>query len=335
MRTNRKTTLKDVAERAGVSQSTVSAILTGKSAHVRVSDATRSRVWEAARQMGYHPNVLARALRRQRTNIIGIYAGTDNDFDLRNTFRAELVGGIQAGCNQHHQDLLLHGAFRGHSVDDVYANLMDGRIDGLIVYARPDDPLVDRLAASRLPIVAVVDPIPQLPSVAVDNIVGAQLLAEHLYVRGHRRIVHRSYASPLTSVIRRRDAFFAAAAAKGIEVLEWSAGVGLKPDCADWHTWEKLRLENITAVACWNDNAAYEMLTYCREKGLRVPEDLAVTGFDGLSRPLACAWDLTTIRTDCAKLSQTAVDLLIAQMNGETVPQETVFPVTLVTGDTV
>jgi DNA-binding LacI/PurR family transcriptional regulator len=333
MSTYRKTTLKDVAERANVSQTTVSAIFNGKSEYVRVSDATRARVLEIAQQMGYHPNMLARSLRRRRTNIIGIYAGP-NDFDVRNTFRAELVGGIQAGCNQHHQDLLMHGTFRGRSVDDIYANLMDGRIDGLIVYTRPDDPLVARLATSKFPVVAVVDAIPTVPSVVIDDVAGAQMLANYLYERGHQRIVHRSYDSPLISVVRRRDAFFVAAAAQGLEVLEWKAGVSVEPGGAAWQTWETLRAEKPSAVACWNDNTAYEMLDYCREQNLRVPEDLAVTGFDGLSRPLACAWELTTIRTAWAKGAQKAVDLLVAQMNGETIPQETVLPVTLVTGDT-
>jgi len=337
MLNQRKITLKDVAKQAGVSRSTVSAVLTGKSDHVRVSETTRARVWEIAQQMGYHPNVVARSLRHRRTDIIGIYGGSANEFDLRNTFRAELIGGMQQGCNHHRKDLLLHGAFRVNSVDDLFSNLMDGRIEGLIVYARPDDPLVERLANSQLPVVSIVDPIPGLPSVVVDNEGGARMLVDYLYQQGHRRVIYRAFNEALTSLVRRQNAFREAAAQQGMEVLEWSAGAILSPDDWEkWNEWNSLRPSaRPTAIACWNDKCAYEMLTYLRDRGMRIPDDMAVAGFDGLIRPLTCAWNLTTIRTDSAGMAQKAIDLLVAQLNGERISPETTLPVSLIPGDTV
>jgi len=105
------------------------------------------------------------------TNVIGIYSGIGY-LNAVSPFLSELIGGLQEGCDQHHKDLLVHGTFRGLSVDDVYAELLDGRLDGLVVQALPSDPLVVRLAASHLPVVALADAISSVPSVVVDDYAG-------------------------------------------------------------------------------------------------------------------------------------------------------------------
>src|SRR5262249_8954496 len=111
--------MKDVAERAGVSKMTVSAVLNGTSTHVRVSEPTRQRVLEAARELDYRPNAVARSLRRRQTNIIGVYCGFGY-MNARLAFLSEIIGGLQEGCDCHRKDLLLHGVFRGRSVEDIY-----------------------------------------------------------------------------------------------------------------------------------------------------------------------------------------------------------------------
>src|SRR5438067_446452 len=150
--------MKDVAERAGVSLMTVSAVVNGRTAERRISSATRDRVEEIARFLDYRPNGVARSLRRRSTNVVGVYSGIGY-LNAANPFLSEFIGGLQEGCDEHQKDLLLHGTFRGRSVDDIYAELVDGRLDGLIVQAPPSDPLVDRLAASHFPVVAAVDAI--------------------------------------------------------------------------------------------------------------------------------------------------------------------------------
>src|SRR5579872_493916 len=156
--------MKDVARRAGVSLMTVSAVINGKAAERRISRDTQARVAEIARLMDYRPNAIARSLRRRFTNVIGLYSGLGY-LNAAHPFLAELIGGLQEGCDQHQKDLLLHGTFRGRSVEDIYAELVDGRLDGLIVQAPPEDPLVNQLAASHLPVIAAVDAISSVPSV--------------------------------------------------------------------------------------------------------------------------------------------------------------------------
>jgi LacI family transcriptional regulator len=84
---------------------------------------------------------------------------------------------------------------------------------------------------------------------------------------------------------------------------------------------------------CWNDPSAYDLLAHCHRSGLRVPEDMAVVGFDGAANPIDFRWRLTTIRAPWAEAARLAVTLLMAQLEGEEVPQETVLPVEFVAGD--
>src|SRR5262249_47656133 len=121
----RQPTMKDIAERVGVSKMAVSAVLSGTSSTARVSEATRERILAAARELRYRPNAIARSLRSKRTNIIGFYSGY-RYIDPRNPFFAEIVGGLQEGCAEHRKDLLLHTVFQRASVDDIYGELVDG-----------------------------------------------------------------------------------------------------------------------------------------------------------------------------------------------------------------
>lgn len=330
----RKITMRDVAREVGVSQMTVSAVLGGKSVQARISETTQVRVLEIAREMGYQPNAIARSLRRRSTNVIGFYSGYGY-LDTHNAFLAEIISGLQQGCEQHRKDLLLHGVYRGASVEDIYTELMDGRIDGLVLNAGPNDPLADRLAASQLPVVALVDAIPTLPSVVAADAEGSAYLAAHLAEQGHRRVLYRySNHKCLVSALRRREAFLRKATEHGMEVRLWEDNITCPADISGLSWFQEAPERRPTAVVCWNDLAAYELLTQCRKYGLRAPDDLAVVGFDGVSTPFDFVWRLTTVRAPWAEAARTAVELLIAQIQGEPVPQETELPVELVCGDT-
>ena len=187
--------------------------------NTRVAPTTRQRILDAAQEMNYAPNGIAQMFRRNSTDIVGLYLGgwLLNTHDL---FLAEIVSGLQIGCREHRKDLLIHGAFPDRSVDDIYRELTNRKIDGLVLFASEDDPLAARLASSSLPIVAVTDAVSALPSVVVDDRAGSRLLAEYLAGKGHRRILYRRGLSEQTSANRRRDAFWDAAARLGMTVWE-------------------------------------------------------------------------------------------------------------------
>ena len=331
-------TIKDVAAYVGVSNMTVSAVLgNSTSGHVRVSEATRVRVLAAARHLDYRPNRLARSLRGQKSNVIGVYAAYGY-LNPQAMLTAQILGGLHQGCDRHRKDLLLHGSYQDRSTEEIYAELADRRVDGLVLYTAPADPLVARLASSDLPVVAIVDAVTGLPSVVADDAGGAGLLASYLARLGHRHVFYRPGGLALVSAVRRQRAFLAAAAESGLRVT-----VGPSPPDPEWHEritdseleWLRRPRESRPTVAvCWNDLTAYFLIEQCRRRGLRLPQDLAVVGFDDIPPPHSTPGRLTTVRAPWVDVASMAVDLLVRRLAGDDIPAETVLPVMLVIGDT-
>ena len=313
---------------------TVSAVLSKNSKTVRVSEATRLRVLEAVQQINYQPNIAARNLRRRRTDILGIYTRYGY-LNGRSYFLTELLGGLQEGCDAHQKDLLLHGAFHGHTTEKILSELTDGRIDGLILLTNGDDPLVSLLTASALPAVAIVDALPGLPSVVADDAAGMRLLVELLAEQGHRSLFYRDRSYPRISALRRLHSFRETVSALGLEAVETAAADISDMMMPNESLWMKApRDARPTAAVCWNDMTAYDLLGHCQNRDLRVPEDLAVTGYDGISPPPGFNSRLTTIRAPWMEVARTAVDLLVRRIDGDMLPAETTLPVELVLGNT-
>jgi DNA-binding LacI/PurR family transcriptional regulator len=326
--------MRDVAEKAGVSTMTVSLVLNGNTGNSRVSPETCQRVLDAVKELRYLPNARGRALRSGYTNIIGLYAG-HGFINVRLPFFTEIVSGLQEGCEQVKKDLLLHGIFHGTTTEDIFKELADGRIDGIVLNMPPDDPLVKRIAESQFPAIAVADPLPGIPSVIVNDSDGSRRLAEYLYARGHRRLMYLACRLPLISALRRQQAFFDTAAALGMEIE--ASDPDSRPYQGEGFLTEILSRDasqRPTALVCWSDYSAYELLARCRRNGIRVPDDIAIVGFDGCSSPHDTVWSLTTVRAPWAEVARTAVLYLDTLLKGEPVPRETVLPVELIPGHT-
>jgi DNA-binding LacI/PurR family transcriptional regulator len=328
-------TAKDIGRRLGLSQPTISRILSGASG-CRVSAATRQRVLEAAAEMGYRPNAIARSLRRRRTNIVGLYCGYGY-LDARNPFQAAVIGGLQRAADAHHHDLLIHGVFRGASTDDIYAELMDGRIDGLFVNTYPGDPLISRLRSSALPVVALADALPDLPSVVCDDAGGIRLLVEYLWNKGHRRIAFVHPVQVYDSVEVRRDAFLQAMIERNIPAEDAPIFDVDGENGALALDMLRSRANPPTAVICWNDLTALGLIRESAAHGFRVPEDLAVVGFDGLLDFRLMSRPLVTVGTDWNEAAAEAMRLLFRRINegpSTELPSITKMPVHLLSGDT-
>ncbi len=328
-------TIKDVAASAGVSSSTVSAVLGHTpSRHVRVSEQTRKRILEAAIQVRYQPNHAARSLRNRRTNVLGVYTAQGYLNPIM-PFTLQIIGGLHLGCDEFRKDLLLHRMYRGRSVEEVFLELTGGQIDGLALYTDPGDPLVPLLAASALPVVGIVDALPGLPSAVVDDRGGSAYLAAHLAALGHRRVAYLA-GSPLSlSAGRRLEAFQAAAIPLELEVTEFHpVGNHVHVTERNWDWLDLPRSQRPTAAACWNDAAAYSLLEQCRRRGLRLPDDLAVVGFDGLVPSQPGLLRLTTMHAPWIGVARAAISLLVRLIDGETVAPETRLPVEFIAGST-
>ena len=326
-------TAKDIARELQLSQPTVSRILSGDRKH-RVSDATRQRVVEAAQRLGYQPNAVARSLRRGRTDIIGLY--TNHDYDARNDFLGTILGALQRNCEAQDLDLLLHSAQFGRSPEAMLGKLRDGRIDGLILHANADDPLVGLLGQSLMPVVAIADRLPGLPSVTCDDADGIRQMMAFLWGRGHRRFVYLLPENPPVSVLRRHAAFVAETVRYGVpEADRQSLWVDYE------HTEGALdalhRFGFPCAALCWNDRSAYHLLRDSLDAGVRVPDELAVVGFDGFLDEKVPARALVTVKCPWEDAAATALQRLLRQIGNKEEQadvSEVCLPVTLLGGDT-
>ena len=338
---------KDIARELNLSQPTVSRILSGDARH-RASDQTRQRVVEAARRMGYRPNALASSLRRGRTGIVGLH--TNHNYDARNDFFGTVIGGLQCACNARGLDLLLHSALHGRAPEQMFDRLRDGRVDGLILHSSSDDPLVAMLSESSLPVVSVADILPGLAGVTCDDAAGMRLLIEHLWNRGYRRYVFLAPRVSLFSVERRREVFEDELQKRGLppecRQVKRVAFEEAAPLLDELPVSGEARVEERTAVCCWNDRTAYNLLRECRERGVRVPQALAVAGFDGFRDDKMPGGQLLTVSCPWADVASRALEVLaqlIEERAGEApegklmgekrLPEER-LPVALLEGDT-
>ncbi len=332
METKTAPTLEEVSRRTGVSKVTVSSVLNGSRSNTRVSATTRERILSVVAELGYHPSAVARSLRRKSTNIIGYYSGY-GFISLRNQFSTEIIAGLQEGCEQHGKDLLLHGAFRGSSVEDIYAEIASGKIDGLALFAPENHPLIERLSRSHLPVVLLADGSPCLPSIIADDHKGSQLIAEYLHTKNHRRILYRCLTRYHAAVERRLKSFQDTAHQLGLTVVVSVApSEDLTPEESAILSLDKP--ERPTAVVCWCDDWAKSVLAHCLTVGLRVPEDVAIVGFDGIKPHDPPKHHVTSVRVPWVDAGRMAIEQLILQMKGGQPPTRTVLPVSLLIGDT-
>ncbi len=331
----KKVTLKDISQAVSVSPFTVSVVLNGAKSNTRVSPATREKILDAARDMGYLPNSLARALRNKSTNILGLYFGYGH-LEPHDPFHAEVLTGLQRGCESCQKDLMIHYSFHRYGVDEVFAELAGGKIDGLVLIASPNDPLVSKLQGSNLSVVAMTDVIPGVPSVIANDVAGSIEIAKHLADRGHKSILYRSCPGQSDSARRREEAFITEARARGMRTTsgrttDWKGQVQQEEAALifDRHA------NGITAAVCWGDPSAHALLSFCKEHKISVPKDLAVVGFNGIELPFEPAMNLTTVRANWALVAQRAVHLLVDQLDGQDeIPNLTVLPVEFHPGDT-
>jgi DNA-binding LacI/PurR family transcriptional regulator len=332
----RDVTLVQVAEHAGVSAVTASSVLNKSRGNTRVSAQTRQRILESAELLSYRPNVLARSLRQRKTNVLAFHNAHYVDFSLTLPFYASLLSGVQMGCTEHKKDLLVHANFAGRSDDDIFLGLNNGQIDGIVLYLRTMTPLVQRLVDSRLPLVTIAEEIPGVPYVGLDSENGGRLLAQHVASKGYKRVLYRGFNEPVMSLSRqqRQHGFFEEAEKLGLQVTSTKHPPSIGISAEEKQLLSVKASERPQVAVCWNDDSADAFAEFCLEQGLRIPEDIAITGFDGLISLRRPALRLTTVYAPWAQVTKTAVGHLVSLCNGEKVPGRTIIPVEMMPGDT-
>lgn len=337
MKSLNRATLEDVARLAGVSKMAASVVLNGAKSGTRVSMATRDRIMSAAAELDYRVNPIARSLRTKQTDIIGFYSG-NHSLEDRSPYLSEILLGIRAATDEFDKDLLMFGVFDGKSESEVFRALSDGRVDGLVIHAAPDDPVVKLLAGSNFPVVAHTDALGTIPSVVVDDEEGGRIQARVLHEKGHRRVLVRTSKHPFISVKRRTFAFLAEAERLGMETVtgkRTTHGADHALDAEELDLFALNRPNRFTAIAAWDDGCAYVQIPQLLAAGFRIPDDVAIVGYNGVDPIYPLAWDVTSIDCRWELVARTAVKTLLDRVQGKEVPMETRLPVQLRKGATV
>jgi DNA-binding LacI/PurR family transcriptional regulator len=300
----RRPTLHDVAARAGVSKSLVSLALQGSP---KVSAASREAILAAADDLGYRPNRTASSLVQQRTQTVGVHI-----LDLHNPVFAEILDGVQEGVRSHdYSTLLVTGNADPTTERTEITRLLESRVEGLILIAHrlPDDVLAG--IAREVPTVVVTwrtDGIPGLDSVAGDDLAGARLAVDHLMGLGHVHIAHVSGGD--NRIARQRRAGYELAMADhGLASLVVDGAFSEQGGYAGAVSAVDA---GATALVVANDLAAIGAMAALRDRGLRVPEDMSVVGYDGMR--LLESLDLTTVAQPLAEMGRIAADLVMERI---------------------
>lgn len=299
----RRVTREDVARLAGVSVPVVSFVL--NNGPKNVSDQTRARVLAAVRQLGYRPNAAARALRRGRSDLLGIIVPS-----IANPLFASLAHEVELAALAREMTLLTVSAQVGE-VATAVDRLASHRVDGMLIATpiTPGDVLA--LGRSNLPTVLLNQPsaIPGISTLGVDQYGGARTAVEHLIALGHRTI---AYLGPEHGDTRRRSGWLDALSAHGLHPGP-SLATGFSRD-AGLASGRSLvaNLGDTTAVFATSDQIALGALLALHEAGLDVPGDIALASFDD-SPDAQFAWPpLTAVQQPLEQMARDAVDRLLA-----------------------
>ncbi|QKW23808.1 LacI family DNA-binding transcriptional regulator [Kitasatospora sp. NA04385] len=315
----RRPTLEAVAAHAGVGRGTASRVINGSE---RVSGRAREAVLRAVEELGYVPNNLARGLVRRRTDTVALVMGVSEDTAWAEPYFSGLVRGIKRGLADSGLQLLLALAQSGPEGERLLRYLTAQHVDGVLLTSlRGDDPMPRRLEDSGIPTVVVGAPTGFDPAhcVDVDNRDGARRAVRHLLDRGRRRIATITGPQDTRAGLQRLQGFHDAHAAAVLDAGPVAHG-DFSADSGVRAMQELLRRDpGIDAVFAASDSMAIGALRVLKERGRRVPGDVAVVGFD--DSPIAVHTDppLTSVHQPLEQMGREMTRILIARINGEAV----------------
>lgn len=327
MSTVNKVTSLDVAKRAGVSRSAVSRVFTQGAS---VSERTAKKVRDAAEALGYRPNVLARAMLTGKSKIIGlVVAYLDNHF-----YPTVLELLSDALEREGYHVLVFMASHTASDIEDVVSQILDYQVDGLVLasVALSSD-LADRCRASGVPVVLFNRMLETDGELAVvsDNRAGGRMAAEHLVQAGRTRIGHIAGWEGASTQRDREAGLMEGLRAAGLGLFAREVGdfrLNRAQDAAR-RMFDADAPPDAVFVA--NDYMAFGVLDVLRaELGIRVPEDVAVIGFDDVPAAAWPAYGLTTLRQDAAAMVDATVKALLAEIGGQVAVAQTTLPVTLI-----
>jgi LacI family transcriptional regulator len=322
-------TIMDVARETGVSYSTVSRALSG---YEFVKPSTRDKVLKAAEKMGYVPNQQARSLAGGRSNLIGVLVP-----GLTNGYISEIIRGIDEELTNSNYNLILYTTHRYHGRESSYvATIMNGAADGLIlVVPLLSTAYLDALREQNFPYVLVdqSDTAEKSSIVNATNWQGAYDATRYLIELGHRRIGFIAGLSELSGSVERLEGYRAALHEQHIPVRHDYIVEGQFIESGGYRAMQKLLnlAEMPTAIFAANDLSAFGAMDAIRERGLHIPEDISIVGFDDIAQAAFVYPKLTTVRQPLEEMGRVGVRMLLQNVaNPDGSPRRTTLQTELI-----
>ncbi len=327
--------LRDVAELARVSVSTVSRLLNGS---LELPEETTRRIRDAIKTLNYQPNPHARRLSRGRSDIIGLVVP-----DIANPFFATLVASVEEAAEESHLAVALYATLNRYEREIAYLQMIaHHHVDGLIfVTNHPDDGELARLINQAKNVVVVDEDVPGAiaPKLFGDNEQGGYLAGRHLLQNMHKRVLYVGGPEQMVSTHRRRAGFERAmkeCGEAGLELLSFGGGYD-RASGRQAARWFLQQGHPATAIFAASDEIAIGVLEVFREQGVSVPEDVSIVGYDDVGPLHLFAPGLTAVRQPVREFGRQALSLLkeIAASTAEDRTEEMLLPVELVVRESV
>ena len=321
--------LKDLAQECGVSVATVSKALNGQS---DISEATRTRVREAARRMGYVPNMAARSMKTNRTYNIGVLFVDEQQSGLAHEYFSAVLDSFKVRVEQLGYDITFINRNLGGRTMTYLEHCHYRGVDGAVIACVDfNDPQVIELVNSDVPVVTIDHVFNNRMAVLSDNVMGLSALVRTAYAQGHRRIafIH----GERTAVTENRLAgFYKSCDELGLEVPDAYVREGIYHDAARCAQETKALLalpQRPTCIIFPDDFSAMGGYNAIQQAGLRIPQDISVMGYDGIYLSRVMSPKLVTYQQNTMMLGRTAADKLVQMVEH---PRVTLAEQLLVTG---
>lgn len=317
--------IEDVARLAGVSKGTVSSVLNGRGAGVRISSATADRVRRAAHELSYSPSALGRMLARNRADSIGLLFQYADHFHATSSFIPVVMRSVCEACTDAGVDLILFTK-PSHDSKELVQSVTDGRVDGCLALRDAGDPLTADLVNAGLPLVQFYSrcELPGCAYVDTDNFTGGRIATRHLIELGHKKIgmIRAGSGSGSTASQDRHSGFRDALESEGLEYRpEWVIDMASLEKGAEPLRRSVTHIDRPTAFFVWSDDVAMGCMRVLMDLGLKVPDDISIIGFDSTEACEQTIPRLTSVRQPVAAIAREATKLLLSLVNCEPVEQ--------------
>lgn len=326
-------TIKDLAKALGVNVGTISRALNDKPG---VSPDLRKRIIRKASEMNYRPNGHARGLVTHRTETVGLLSGIETSVFLSNPFYTGVFAGIESETREHNYALMFASAAGENplSLGQLPKFIVEHRVDGVLIVGAVEVNVINLLKASKYPFVVVDYHLPEadIDTVVTNNARGARAVTEHLIQLGHKHIAYIGGNLDRGNFVERLQGYREALEGAGIPYRDTLVQGGAVTGGYDSVLAILDRAPQVTAVVACNDANALAAATALRERGLEIPRDISIVGFDDIPAAAESWPPLTTMKVDKMAMGRKAGQRLLQKLaEGESsTPHQIVFSADLV-----